>query len=133
MPRLDMSTRRNVIFLSSSGYSVAEIRKRLHEENIPISKAALYNLIRKHRQTGKLLDLPRRARTKKLTQEMVEILNQTLSENDELTARQFRDLLMEKWPTLEVSLPTIKRVRKQIGWVCTRPHYCQLLRDVSLY
>lgn len=131
MPRLDISTRRRVVFLKQSGYSIAEIKKRLNEENISISLQSLFNLVKKHNETGKLIDLPRRTRPRKLTREMMALLNQALSENDELTARKARSLLLEKWPSLQVSLPTIKRVRREIGWVCTRPHYCQLLRDVS--
>lgn len=132
MPRLDMATRRRVIYLRSSGYSVVQIRKRLSDENISVSSQTLFALIKKHRETGKLLDLTRRARPKKLTQEMMEMLNAALLNNDELTARQARDLLTERWPEIQVSLPTIKRVRrKELGWVCTRPHYCQLLREVS--
>ena len=58
-------------------------------------------------------------------------LNQALSENDELTTRQARNLLSQQWPTLQVSLPTIKRIHQKLGWVCTKPHYCQLIRDVG--
>ena len=131
MTRLDISTRRRVILLYQSGYSISKIRKRLSEENVSISSQALFNLVRKHRETGKLIDLPRRARPRKLSQEMVAVLEEAWCDNDELTARQARSLLMEKWPNLRVSIPTIKRIRKQMGWVATRPHYCQLLRDVS--
>ena len=132
MARLDMTTRRRVIYLKSSGFSVSEIRKRLCDENISVSHQALCSLIKKHRETGKLLDFTRRARPRKLTQELMEVLNEALSENDELTARQARDLLTERWAGIQVSLSTIKRIRrKDLGWVCTKPHYCQLLRDVS--
>lgn len=30
-----------------------------------------------------------------------------------------------------MSLSTIKRARKAKGWVCTRPHYCQIVRDLN--
>ena len=130
MPRLDIETRR-VIFLSRSGYSVSQIKKRLKQENINISLAALYNLLKKYNETGKLIDLPRRTRPIKLNNVMRAFINQALSENDELTARQARNLLTQQWPTLQVSLPTIKRIRQKIGWVCTKPHYCQLIRDVG--
>lgn len=116
--------------LKEAGYSVAEIRKRLNEENISISLQALFSLLKKYNEAGTLLDLPRRTRPRKLTEEMMAMFNQALSENDEMTARRARSLLQEKWPDLQVSLPTVKRVRKELGWVCTRPHYCQLLRDV---
>lgn len=131
MTRLDIATRRRILVLKGLGYSVSDITKRLNEENISISRQAIFNLIRKYRETGSLLDLPRRARDKKLTDPMLQVLNEALTENDELTARQARSLLTEKWPELHVSIPTIKRVRKQIGWVCTRPHYCQMIREVS--
>lgn len=132
MPRLSISTRRRVIALYQSGlYSIREIRRRLREESIFISLQALWNLVRKHRETGKVSDLPRRSRPRKLSQEMMDVLELAWSENDELTARQARSLLMERWPELRVSIQTIKRIRKQMGWVATRPHYCQLLRDVS--
>ena len=98
-----MSTRRRVIALRSSGYSVAEIRKHLSEENMLISSQALFNLIRKHCQTGKLLDLTRRPRPGKLMQETVNKLKEALSGNDELTARQVRNLLTEKWPAWSLS------------------------------
>lgn len=133
MPRLDISTRRRVVVLRQAGHAIVEIQKRLKEENISISSQALYNLIRKYNETGKLIDLPRRTHPRKLSDEMIAFLDEALTANDELTARQARCLLVERWPTLQVSLPTIKRVRgTQLGWVCTRPHYCQLLRDVSI-
>ena len=131
MPHLDINTRRRVVFLKSTGYSVSQIKKRLQEENIIISSQALFNLSKKFKDTGKLIDLPRRTRPRKLSREMMVFLNKAPSENDKLTARQASCLLVEKWPTILVSLPTIKRVRQQIGWVCTRPHYCQLLCEVS--
>ena len=30
-----------------------------------------------------------------------------------------------------MSLSTIKHARKAKGWVCTRPHYCQIVRDLN--
>ena len=76
MARLNVSTRRRVILLKEAGYSVVDIRKRLSEENISISLQALYNLVKKYNETGKLLDLPRRTRPRKLTGEIMAMLNQ---------------------------------------------------------
>lgn len=133
MPRLDISTRRRVIVLLQAGYTIVKIKKRLNEENISISLQALHNLVKKYKETGKLKDMPRRTRSRKLTEEMMVALNEALLEDDELTARRARSVLQEKWPSLQVSLPTIKRIRRELGWVCTRPHYCQLLRDVRRF
>ena len=63
---------------------------------------------------------------------MLQMLNDALTEIDELIAQQPLSFLTEKWPDLQVSIPAIKFGRKKIGWVCTRPHYCQMLRDISV-
>ena len=130
MPRMSLDTRRRVILLKDQGFSVSRIITRLKQEQVLVSRQALYDLFKKHQETGCLADLPKRTRTRKITDEMLTIIDEALSNNDELTAREIRSILMERWPDLEVTLPTIKRIRKQIGWKCTRPHYCQLLRDV---
>ena len=130
MPRLHLQTRKRVIVLNLRGYSVSAIKKRLEEENIYISSQAIYNLLRKYHSFKTYVDLPRRRMERKITPEMLIEMDTELHWNDELTARQLQGILKEKHPTLDVSIPTIKRARKSIGWVCTRPHYCQLIREV---
>ena len=44
--------------LKQSGYSIAEIKKRLSEENISISLQSLFSLVKKYNETGKLIDMP---------------------------------------------------------------------------
>ena len=82
---------------------MVDIRKRLEEENIAISLQALFNLIRKYSETGRLMDHPRRARPRKLNDEMMAFMNRALTEDDELTSRRACCLLVERWPTLQVS------------------------------
>ena len=110
------------------GYSVIQIRQRLNEENIVISRQALHKLIRKYRM-GTLYQI--RPRRGKITEEMKSLIDETLRNNDEVTSTGLKSLLTARWPELRVSISTIKRVRKDMGWVCTTPHYCQLLRPVS--
>ena len=54
-----------------------------------------------------------------------------MNEKDNLTARHLRNLLEDRWPDLKVSLSTIKRARRQLGWVATSPKYCQLVREAN--
>ena len=65
-----------------------------------------------------------------ITEEMKVFIEEHLQRNDELTSTSIKRLLAERWSHAEVSTATIKCVRRKLGWVCTRPHYCQLLRDV---
>ena len=129
MPRMSLDTR--VILFKEQGFSVSKIIARLKQEQIFVTCQALYSLFKKHSKTGHLVHLPKRTKTKKITDEMVAIIDEALSNNDELTERELRSILVERWPGLRVTLSTIKRIRNQIGWKCTRPHYCQLIRDVS--
>ena len=131
MPRMSLDTRKRVILLKEQGFSVSKITKRLQQERIFVSRQALYRLFKKHSDTGCLVDLPKRTRTRKINDEMIAVIDDALSSNDELTARETRSILVERWPNLDVTLSTIKRIRNQIGWKCTRPHYCQMVRDVS--
>ena len=72
-------------------------------------------MIKKFQETNQYTDLHRRKREKKITQEMAIVMNSELEEIDEATARQLRNILMEKYPALGVSLSTIKRQRSQLG------------------
>ena len=65
-----------------------------------------------------------------LTEDMKRFMEDNLQANDKVTATAMKNLLLENWPDLKVSIPTIKQVRRNLGWVCTRPHYRQLIREV---
>ena len=113
----------------NAGYSVAAIQQRLKKEDVIITKRSLYRLIKKFKEKGVYSDLQRRAHNKKLTPEMLTMINDELEENDEATARHLRAMLIEKYPELEVTISTVKCQRQALGWVNTRPHYCQLIRN----
>ena len=130
MPRLSVEARLRVISLFSLGHSIRAINQRLREENVFISERALYSLVEKYRTKGTVRDLPRRRRSSLITDEMKRLIEQELQRNDELTSSDIQRLICERWPDVKVSRATIRRERRRMGWVCTRPHYCQLLRDV---
>jgi len=75
-------------------------------------------------------DLPRRKRGRILTDEMRQFIDDEMKKNDELTSNKLKELIEGKWTHVKVSRSTIKREKRKLGWVCTRPHYCQLLREV---
>ena len=131
MGRLSVESRNTVIALDLKGFCVIEICERLREENIRVSRQALHNLILKFWNNRTVADLPRRRMQSKITEEMRSVMEEALTNSDEITARGLKNSLVARWPDLQVSTPTIKRVRNKMGWVCTRPHYCQLLCPVS--
>ena len=132
MPRLSIEARRRVVCLHAAGFSVKNIYQRLQQENVDVSIRAIYSLVKKFEVRGSVNDLPRRKRPQILTDEMKRFIEEEYRKNDELTSTAVKALLLRKWPEVQVSISTIKRVRRKMGWVCTRPHYCQLLREVCL-
>ena len=132
MPRVSLETRRRIVAISKSGYSVQDIQNRLAEENIYTSKVSIYKILRKYQHHGIITDFFRRSHAPKLSSEQLKFIDDSMARNDEITGRQMRELLREKWPSLEVSISTVKRERQNIGWVSTRPKYCQLVREINM-
>ena len=118
--------------LHAAGFSVKNIYQRLQQEKVDVSIRAIYSLVKKFEVRGSVNDLPRRKTPQILTDEMKRFIEEEYRKNDELTSTAVKALLLRKWPEVQVSISTIKRVRRKMGWVCTRPHYCQLLREVCL-
>lgn len=110
MPRLSIEARRRVAFLYSSGYSVTTISQRLDQEGVKISKQVLYNLVKRFCLKGIVKGLPQRKKSPILTKEMKSFIEQELQKNDKLTSIAINASLVRKWPGLEVSNSTIKRV-----------------------
>jgi len=131
MPWLSLESRRRVISLYKAGYTITKIRARLQEENVLVTNRSLQRLIVKYKEFNTYEDLLHRTREKKLTSEMIAFMDAAYEEDDEISARKMKKMSTEKWPTLEVSIDTIKRTRRALGWVCTHPHYCQLVRDMN--
>ena len=132
MPRLDLNARKRIIVLSRNGSSSSEIHHRLRQEDIHVTKRSINRLLQKFRDHGSILDLPRRRREKIITDEMKTLIDEWMEGDDELTAKGLKSLLEQKhMATLKVSLSTIKRARRDNGWLSTHPHYCQLIREVN--
>lgn len=132
MPRLSVTSHKRVIFLKRRGYSLQAICQRLSDEGNIMSMGSLQRLLNKFQKVHTVRDLPRATRPRLLTPEMVSALESYLRNDDEMTARKLKTKLGENFTNFpNVSLATIKRNCKECGWVCTRPHYCQLIRDAN--
>ena len=128
MGRLDLVTRRRVVVWRSKGYSIVQILDRLKEEDITTSAKTIYCLLHKFKTNKSVHDLPRGSR-KKLTVEHYCFIDDLLAKDDEITCTQLHQQLHDKFPQVKVSLATVKRAKKDLGWVSSTPHYCQLIRE----
>ena len=132
MTLLSIKSRKRIVSLHFCGFSVPSIVQQLKQEEVAVSQRAVYNLVEKFRLKGVVKDLPSCKKDSILTEEMKMFMEEELTKNDELTSTAIKASMIQKWPDLRVSTSTIKRVRYKMGWVCNRPHYCQLLREVNM-
>ena len=117
--------------LRECGYAAKDIQKRLEEEQVYVSTRSIFKLLRKYMKHGSVADRTKARPRRKLTEEQLVFIDNAMVENDELTASQLRSRLEDRWPETAVSLPTVKRARRQLGWIATRPKYCQLIREAN--
>ena len=99
---------------------MTQIRDRLLDKQTVVSRVALYKLWRRYQKTGNIADMPKAQPGKKLGREQCSAIDEALVVNDELTSRQLREILEERWPGIDVSLRTVKRACKKLGWIASK-------------
>lgn len=92
-----------VIVLWRCGYSLEEIQQRLREEEIEVTLRSLQRLHDKFQSFHTVHDLAKTRRSRLLRLLMKEMMNatdQSLENDDELTARKLRTKLAGEFPNL---------------------------------
>ena len=88
--------------------------------------------MRKYLETGNVLDRHRNSCKRTLSEVHERFIDKVLTENDELTSYNLKEMLVSRWPELNsISIANIKRCQKRLDWVVTRPRYCQLIREAN--
>ena len=125
---MSLATRSRVIDMWRSGLKLTKTQERLREEDVIVSKQSLCMLIIKHKQTGSVRDNRTRRRPKQLKDAHYRFIDMVMADIDELPAPKLTSLLKEKYPELaNVSLSTVKRARRELGWVAKKTRYCALV------
>jgi transposase len=114
-----------------SKFTVKEIIERLAEEGVRTSRTAIYNLLSKFQKTSSIADIKRRPRSRRLNEEHHRFVDETMAQNTDLSSRQLYTVFKTAYPSIEASLSTIKRARRDLGWTMKRTRYCQLISEVN--
>ena len=70
-----------------------------------------------------------RPRSSILGEEHYRFVDELMAENTDLTSRQLYAAFKEAYPSMAVSVSTMKRARRHLGWTSKRTRYCQLISD----
>lgn len=108
----------------------SKVRKRLLEENIVVGRMFVRSTVKVFLACGKLYgDRGRRPSILSSNEYIKDIINNHMTNNDETTAEEIKQFLAEN--EHYVSISTINRIRRSLGWSLRGTRYCQLIRDAN--
>ncbi len=131
MGRMSLATRGRVIALWKSGFKLSTIQDRLLEENNPVSKKSLCLLVKKYKQTGSVADHRTYKPPRKLQDTHYRFIDDAMVENEELSAPKLHQMLETAFPELKISESTVKRARRELGWMAKKTRYCALISETN--
>ena len=121
-------TKRRILFHEQRGLGVRDIVHILTvEEGLKVSKSGIYQFLKTYKEHGTLSRKSGSGRPTKVTGNIKKIVDESLEVNDEKTAVELKNILGAKGCHLSVS--TVLRCRRSLGWTCRGSAYCQLIRE----
>ena len=91
-------------------------------------KAVTLLFVEKNKSVG---DRKRAPRRRQLSNEHFQFIDEAMEADRELTSRQLHSMVVKEYPDLIVSVSTIKRARRALGWNSKRTRYCAMISDVN--
>ena len=124
----------NCIFTNARGFSQGDqdpspTGRWHYEDGITVSTSGVFSFLRKLNRDDSLVDHPRSGRRSKCSPEVLNLINQSLTDN-ELSADDLQTLIQNNLGFL-ISLSSIKRGRRGLGWERSGTRYCQIIRDAN--
>ena len=118
-----------MIYYYCKGMKAPTIRRKLLEEGIVASREGIHKFLSRFLECGSILRQPGSGRPSKITAEIKKIVDDQMELDDETTAHQLHSILTNMG--YNISLRTILRCQKSLGWTFRGSAYCQLIRDVN--
>ena len=101
----------------------------LRKEGFQVTAPGVLKFLKKFKETGSISRKVGSGRPSKITPDIFKIVEEQMKIDDETTATQLQKLLQDKG--YNMSLATVLRSRRKLGWTFRGSSYCQLIRDVN--
>lgn len=121
--------KRRMVFLWKEGYKAPTIAKIVRREGIVASRRGIDKFLRLFAVRHTIARRPGSGRPSKITTEVKQEVERIMQEDDETTATQLHQLLLQRG--YDVSIRTVLRCRTALGWTFRGSAYCQLIREVN--
>ena len=122
-------TKRCIIYYHKKGLKAYSIAIKLERGGISVSRRGIAKLLERYRLRGTTDRKTGSGRPLTLTESTRQLIEEQMRIDDETTAVQIYRLLKKR--EIEVSLSTILRERKALGWTFRGSAYCQLIQDAN--
>lgn len=129
-PRIPDYIRRRIISLKEAGNSNVKIHEILKSEALRVNYNSISYIIGKYKKDGQVADRHRSGRPTEIDPRVPDIIDRHLKLNDELTAKDLQEIIRGEIGS-NVSIASIKRKRKEVGWITSGTRYCQLIRKAN--
>lgn len=103
---------------------------KLSSEGICTTRQTIFRFLKKYNLSGKISNLEKSGRSAKLSVKHFNFIDKCYNENDEYSAVDIQKRHLHSF-NINVSVTTIKKVRRKLGWIETGPKYCQAIRPLN--
>ena len=118
-----------ILFYRDQGCRPLRIASLLHQEGISASGRGVALFIKRFDETRSIVRRPGSGLWTVISDDMKEVVEQEMQRDDETTAQQLHAILVRKG--YSVSMSTILRCRRKLGWTFRGSAYCQMIRAVN--
>ena len=129
--RMVLSTyeKQRILYYYYEGLYPSQIQSALKVEDIITTRQTVARFIKRFLETKSICRRYGSGRPSKVTDQVLEIVEQQMRVDDETTAIQLHSLLTSHG--ISISLSTIIRSRTRLGWTFRGSKYCQLIRGAN--
>lgn len=121
--------KQRILHFYQLGLKPPSIRRALEEEGLKASRQGITMFLKCYHNTGTINRKQGSGRRGKITAEIRALVEERMRTDDETSAVQLHAMIAEKGYTL--SITTVLRCRRSMGWTFRGSAYCQLIRSVN--
>ncbi len=128
MPKVNEYTKHTILYLANKGWTAGYISSHLQEMyEVELSRQSVNTFLSYYRRSKSILRKSGSGRKTKITSEVKCIVEAKMQSDDETTATQLQQVL--QMSGISISLTTVKRCRRELGWTFHGSRYCQMIRE----
>ena len=130
MPHLSAALRELAAHMLDGGASVSDVVKHLESGGVVISRQSIWRLQQHCKRYKTFKQLPRSGRPKLLSPKKLTVIEECMQADDETTGKELTVKVCQETGA-KLSLRSIYRGRRELGWSYRGAAYCQLIREVN--